>query len=459
MDRRLLYVSLAILLTFSTFLGTNLLTTAEANTGNELRDEINSYQEQQSDIEREAEEAEEELKQVQAEIDQAAADIRKLDEEMAITNSAIDSKQEEIDETNDRITDLVEEIEILEERIAQRDEILKDRARSMYQSGGSLSYIQVILGAQSFGDLIERVTALNTIAQQDRNILEQHVADKEAVEAAKLDLENELMNLEDQMSQLESLKAELKGQLAEKDEILDWLREEEISLEDQMVSLEEEQAILLAQEEAAKQELERWEEEQRRLEEERKRQEEEERKRKEEEERQRQLELERQQQQEQEQPSSPPPSQDNNSNTNNNASPPPDNSSSTLMRPATGTITSGYGHRWGRMHHGIDIGQGGRSNVPIVAAEAGTVTYAGWMNGYGNTILITHVIEGRTVTTLYAHLASFSISNGQRVSRGQQIGIMGNTGESTGPHLHFEVHEGGWNAAKSNSRNPMNYIN
>ncbi|MFA9558954.1 murein hydrolase activator EnvC [Evansella sp. AB-rgal1] len=450
---RIVLVFFALLLGFSTFIGTQTNVFVQANEGEEFQKQIESYQEQQGELDGDKRKAEQELQRVESEIREAAEEIRLLDEETSRTNAKIREKQDEIDATKLVVEELREEIEILEERIAQRDELLKDRVRSMYQTGGVINYIEVILGAQNFGDLIERVSALNTIAQQDKNILEQHRADKEAVELAKLQLEEELTSLEEQMVELEGLLKTLEAQRSEKNRLVKKLEEKQINLEDQLVTYEEEQMILKAQENAAKAQLKEWEDEQRRLEEERKRREEEERKRLEEE--RRQQELQRQQQQTQTNSSD---SGTNNSTTSN--TPPPSNTSSAvLMRPATGAITSGYGMRWGRMHHGIDIGQGGRSNVPIVAAESGTVVYSGWMNGYGNTILISHFIGGRQLTTLYAHLDALHVSGGQRVNRGQQIGIMGNTGQSTGPHLHFEVHEGGWNGAKSNSRNPMNYIN
>ncbi|MDC3416143.1 M23 family metallopeptidase [Aquibacillus sp. 3ASR75-54] len=82
----------------------------------------------------------------------------------------------------------------------------------------------------------------------------------------------------------------------------------------------------------------------------------------------------------------------------------------------------------------------------------------GQMNGYGNVILIAHSVNGTVYTTLYAHLDSMSVTAGQSVSKGQTIGKMGSTGNVTGPHLHFEVHKGGWNAAKSNAVNPMNML-
>jgi murein DD-endopeptidase MepM/ murein hydrolase activator NlpD len=130
-----------------------------------------------------------------------------------------------------------------------------------------------------------------------------------------------------------------------------------------------------------------------------------------------------------------------------------------FMRPATGTLTSPYGSRWGSTHHGIDIGKNGRSgDVPIVAAEAGTVITSTYSSSYGNMVMISHNVSGKVITTLYAHMENRLVTSGQRVSKGQKLGYMGNTGHSFGAHLHFEVHEGPWNGAKSNSVDPLRYI-
>lgn len=104
-----------------------------------------------------------------------------------------------------------------------------------------------------------------------------------------------------------------------------------------------------------------------------------------------------------------------------------------LVWPTQGVLTSPYGWRWGTMHRGIDIGA--PSGTPIYAAAGGTVFYAGWMGGYGNLILIDHG-DGRV--TAYAHQSSLAVSGGS-VGRGQLIGYVGSTGDSTGPHLHFEL--------------------
>lgn len=109
-----------------------------------------------------------------------------------------------------------------------------------------------------------------------------------------------------------------------------------------------------------------------------------------------------------------------------------------LAWPTAGTVTSLFGPRWGRLHAGIDIGA--PTGTAIVAADGGTVFFAGEMGGYGNLTLIDH---GNGIVTAYAHQSGFAASEGGRVSRGQTIGYVGNTGHSTGPHLHFEVRVSG----------------
>nr|WP_302328444.1 M23 family metallopeptidase [Salirhabdus salicampi] len=107
---------------------------------------------------------------------------------------------------------------------------------------------------------------------------------------------------------------------------------------------------------------------------------------------------------------------------------------------AGGTVTSKMGWRWGQMHNGIDIA--GVSNRSIYAADNGTVTYAGWRGGYGNHVVINH---NNGYETSYSHLSSINVTPGQTVKKGQKIGMMGSTGNSTGVHLHFEVKRYGSN--------------
>lgn len=106
-------------------------------------------------------------------------------------------------------------------------------------------------------------------------------------------------------------------------------------------------------------------------------------------------------------------------------------------------ITQYYSWR----HHAVDIGN--KNGTPIYAADAGTVTYAGWKSGYGYVIIIDH---GGGKQTKYAHLSKFYTEKGQRVDKGETIAAMGSTGWSTGPHLHFEV------IINGRKYNPLNYI-
>lgn len=122
--------------------------------------------------------------------------------------------------------------------------------------------------------------------------------------------------------------------------------------------------------------------------------------------------------------------------------------------PGYGRITSPFGYRNHpisgsyKMHTGIDIGTSG-ATPPIVAANGGTVIYSGWKGGYGKAIMIDH---GGGIVTLYAHCSSLHVSKGASVSRGQTIANVGSTGNSTGPHLHFEVRQDGA------YKNPLNYL-
>lgn len=112
--------------------------------------------------------------------------------------------------------------------------------------------------------------------------------------------------------------------------------------------------------------------------------------------------------------------------------------SQTYIWPTKGVFTSGYGWRWGRMHKGIDIAN--NVGTPIVAAKDGVVAYSGWSSGYGYLVEISH---GDGSSTRYAHSSRLFVKKGQLVPQGARIALMGSTGRSTGPHLHFEIRKAG----------------
>lgn len=120
--------------------------------------------------------------------------------------------------------------------------------------------------------------------------------------------------------------------------------------------------------------------------------------------------------------------------------------SGNMVWPVAGSISSYYGWRWGSFHQGVDIAAD--RGTPVRCADSGMVSYAGWYGGYGYLVTVDH---GNGMETWYAHLSRIDVSVGQQVSRGEVIGAVGSTGNSTGPHLHFEVRVGG------SPKNPLNY--
>ena len=119
-----------------------------------------------------------------------------------------------------------------------------------------------------------------------------------------------------------------------------------------------------------------------------------------------------------------------------------------FMYPINTRITSYYGPRWGRVHEGLDFAA--PMGSPIRAVSSGRVVYSGWATGYGYVVIIEHQ---KGLRTLYAHNSKLLVSVGESVGRGEVISRSGNTGNSTGPHLHFEVQVNG------RPENPLNYIN
>ncbi|MCQ2740105.1 MAG: peptidoglycan DD-metalloendopeptidase family protein [bacterium] len=128
-----------------------------------------------------------------------------------------------------------------------------------------------------------------------------------------------------------------------------------------------------------------------------------------------------------------------------------------FMKPIQGRITSPFGWRTHPIfksrsfHSGVDIG--GPNYGAIRASNSGKVIYAGWYGGYGKVVIVEHgVVNGKPITTLYAHMSSIKVANGTKVQKGQILGLEGTTGYSTGPHCHFEVRVNG------QPNNPLNYI-
>ena len=124
--------------------------------------------------------------------------------------------------------------------------------------------------------------------------------------------------------------------------------------------------------------------------------------------------------------------------------------STTYTWPTKGVFTSGYGWRWGRMHKGIDIANS--TGTSVHSARDGIVTFAGWRGAYGYLVEIAH---GDGDSTRYAHNSRLMVSKGQVVPQGTRISLMGSTGRSTGPHLHFEIRRSSGAAVNPLSKLPQ----
>ena len=394
---------------------------------------------------------------VEQEIVGIEEELRNTQNEIATKESEIKSTNEEIEELNLRIEKLKEEIEILEDKIAKRDELLKDRLRSIQKSGGKMSYVEVVFGAKSFADFISRTTAVTTIMDQDKTIMQEQAADKKLLQENKKEVEDKKTiilakkeELEGQKKDLVALKGQLDNQKSERKTLIAKLEKEHDELEEIKLTIQEEQEILAAEEKAQAQAIALAKQKIGELEQLAK--EEAERKRKEEEQaREERSRAEQEEKSNNETVTAPTivtPSE-----------PVGGGGSGIFINPASGPLTSGYGMRvhpifnYPKLHAGVDFAVG--TGTTLVAPADGVVSTASSMGGFGNVIMISHYIDGKSYTTVSAHLSSINVSPGQVVSKGQAIGATGNTGNSTGPHLHFEVHLGGY----GNPVNPMPYLN
>jgi len=412
-----------------------------ANNLSDLKKEQQEAERKKSELNSNINEKANEISENQSTLEKIVAKINDLENKITETQDKMNVVQGEIDQTKTEIDELKVSIEELEIKIAEREELLKERARAIQLSGGSVDYIDVLLGANSFVDFIDRFSAVNMLIEADREIMREQAADKKLLAEQKAEVENKLAAQEKRQAELESLKASLDGQKKEQAGLKADLDAEQERLAEEKSALEDEHAEATGVSNALATKI---ADEQARLavlakkaEEERKRKEAAERAAA--------------------QKAAASKKSASSSVTTYSA---PVKNSSGFIRPAAGRLSSNYGGRnigaGNENHLGIDIANS--AGTPIHASASGFVSYAGAMGSYGNVVMITHSINGQAYTTVYAHNSSLSVSVGQAVSQGQRIAAMGSTGRSTGPHSHFEIHIGAWNGARSNAVNPINYI-
>ncbi|MEW8969648.1 MAG: peptidoglycan DD-metalloendopeptidase family protein [Mesobacillus sp.] len=434
MKKQILSLAIVSTLSLGSLFSPLTLDQATAESISEMQKQKKELEQKRSGITSEINEKDSKIGELQNEQQALNDQIKKLDFAVSDAEQKIEAKNKEIAQTTEEIEVLEVEIAELKKRIEKRNELLKDKARSFQENGGTVNYIDVLLGAQSFGDFVDRVSAVTTIVNADKDILEQHKQDKQDLETKQQQVETKLNNLQEMKKDLEALKVQLNSQIKEKNELMSTLKHEEEQMHAEKMDLAESAEVLAAQEAAMAQAIQLAQQR----------------------EAERQAELERQRKAAAEAAAAQKSSGGSSTPAPAPSVSAPASSGGMIIMPASGRITSGLGARWGSYHAGIDIANKA-ANVPVYAAADGVVIRSYYSSSYGNVIFVAHSINGQTWTTVYAHLSSRSAGNGAVVSRGQQIGVMGNTGQSYGQHLHFELHKGSWNASKSNAVNPAAY--
>lgn len=352
-------------------------------------------EDQLQDIQGQIDESRNEQASWQEVIEEVGTKLKAIQADLDAANARLTAIQKEQADTNRKIQETAAAILEAQNRLQQRQQILNKRVRSIYIHG-QLSYLEVILGSKSFSDFANRLELLRRVIHSDYDLI--------------LEIQNQKAQIEAKKSQLEKDKAHLDVLAAEAQKEQDAIA---VKKAEQQRVLEQARANKSAAEQLERDLIDRSKQVQSLIQE-----------------RLRQRET---------------------------ASSGSDESytqgSGVMSWPCNGVITSPYGYRvhpiFGTTiyHSGMDIGVD--YGTPIHAADSGTVIYSGWISGYGNAVIIDH---GGGVQTLYGHNQSLNVSEGESVSKGSVIAYAGSTGNSTGPHCHFEVRVNGEPA------DPMAYL-
>ncbi|WP_028983842.1 murein hydrolase activator EnvC family protein [Sporolactobacillus terrae] len=442
-----------------------------ATTQSQLKDKLNTIQDQKQKNKENLSKSKQKLSKNQNKQDTVVEAIKATDKKISTLNGRISSTQTVIDQNKLKMEQLKKTINKINQRIDARGEILRGRIRTMYISGGAVNYLDVLMGAKSFGNFLDRLLALKMITDQDNRIINDQKKDKQVQQNSKEKLQNVLAQTTNALHNLTTMKTSLDKENNHKQGLLKDLQNQADDIEKTVFSTSEQHDILSAQESVVKKQLDDLAAAKAKAEAEAKAKAEAEAKAKTEREAAKaKAERTNTAIAKNDADSSTTAAADSDSNqssgTVENAQQTSAetvssaNTSAQFIRPAAGYISSGFGYRSfdHGFHPGIDIANS--TGTPIHAAADGIVFRAYQSSSYGNCIMISHVINGQLMTTVYAHLSAINVSEGQSVSQGQTIGAMGSTGESFGSHLHFEVYNGRWTPPPHNGAvNPLNYIN
>ena len=378
-----------------------LPTRAYAASSSEIRKQITGLQEQRTEMKSKMKELESQYQENKDEISNIVAKKNLIDQEMTLLHAQVDNINEQITAYGVLVADKQDELDAAQENYNTLNEEYKTRIRTMEEEG-TLSYWEVLFKANSFSDLLDRMSMIEEIAASDNRRLQALDEATKAVEQARQELETEKADLESTKEELDATQAELDTKREEADGVIAELLEKAQEIEGLQEQLESEDQDLLSQ--IA------------------------------------QMEKEYTAAKHQEwlaymatyttvPPATTAPASSGGS------------SGGTWLRPCSYTyMSSPFGFRTSptagasTYHQGVDLAA--PANTPVYATRSGIVTANTYSGTAGNYVTINH---GDGFSSIYMHLASSVVSSGQAVSAGQLIGTVGRTGIATGYHLHFGI--------------------
>ena len=411
--------------------------TAQAATLEELQQQKDALQLETNTIQSQIEEKSNSLNTLESEKANLETKVNELQSQLDELMGRLAAQEEKLAAIQSKILELQAEIEALQVVIDQRTEKLNTQARYIQTDAGVTNIASILLSSENFSDLVGKITVVSKIVTANKDIVEQQEADQQKVEDSKVAVEEEKLSAEALKQEILISKNNVVAQKAEIDVQIAQVIENYELTEAEKNGLESTKADLAAQTESISNDMAAE---------------------------QARITAEAVAAAEAEAAAIAAAEAAAAAAANNltasvlqtTSTPSYSVNSSGFLRPASGYISSPFGNRVSpfggsiEFHRGVDIAGSGA----ISAAQSGTVETATYHASYGYYVVINHgTINGVNVKTLYAHMQpGLLVAPGQTVSQGQQVGVMGTTGSSTGVHLHFEVQENGAVV------NPVNYI-
>ena len=386
-------------------------------------DEITDLQNQQASNEEKLQDAENQKEQVTQEKSEALKQVEAIESEIADYESQINELDTKISDLNNQITDAENKINQKQEDYDNQQELLEKRLVATYEAGET-SFLDVLLSSKSLTDLISNYYMISEVAEADMNLMQSIENEKKEIEDAKATLEQSKQELDSSKSEKESMSVQLQSAKEEKNAYVAQLSSEEQDLQQQIDELAEANKSIDAEIQQKQAEMQKKLEEYKNA-----------------------------------SSSSSSSSGSSGSSSSGTSTGGGAVSSSGFIYPvpsAYSRITTYMYYSSGQYHGAVDFGSAGINGQPVYAVADGIVyTAKALTTSYGNYIIILH---DNGLYTLYAHgqAGSIRVSEGQRVTQGQQIMNVGSTGNSTGPHLHFEVRTSP--GLYDNRVNPVNYL-